>query len=136
MTHDYEKQTDILIILLLLFSIADAHSRAEGGGGGGSGGVAVSGDGDGILGLLLWIILALPFPINLIVIAIIIVGFQRYIGRKKKMQLQAIARKASPQTFNMQPAQDTGEKLTQYGIQKEPFKNKVRKAFMDIQAAG
>lgn len=121
--------------LPLLAASGAAHAVAGGGGGGGFDlGGGDGGFGELLIELLLWIILSLPFPWNLIVLAII--GAILWFAGKEVRTHSGLNRIPSPaRVALMADAIDPAFLHRNPGFRVEPFRARVRTAFLAIQQA-
>lgn len=127
-----KKKSLLLFLLMILFVAVDGYSRA-GGGGGGGGSDDIGGGIEGIIWIIYFLISVLPFPLNIIaIIAIIMIALMVF---RKRKQATSGYNTIAPRMHGLQSDQDTAEAFEKYGISKEAFKQKIGKAFMDIQQA-
>ena len=141
MKNILSKKQLLIFFSFLIFSLSVLASA--GGGGGGHSGGGGGGDGGSIIYILYWVvrlIFMLPFPFNFIVLAIIIIGII-YASRKYKniSGLNNIPNYSS--NIESDIIADKADKIPSDFLGKNPdfdtekFKQKVRKAFTDIQDA-
>ncbi len=117
----------LLIVLIAISTIVFSRAGGAGGSNGGSGG----GDG-GIVEIVIYLFMMLPFPWNFVAVGVIIVLF--YLSRRKAKQ-QSVLNKLPTGQAKQKPRGMEKFRRNNPGFNEAAFKEKVKKAFVQIQEA-